>query len=92
MRKPSKPKVNPVEEKLNQRAREEIAVLDYLAKQTATETGISQALGIPDSRVRSILKTYVGDGMVRRVNCAWRLTSPEEQSQIQKKQQLGLWS
>ena len=89
MRK-SRPKVT--EERLNQLAREEIAVLDYLAKQTATETGISQALGIPDSRVRSILKTYVGDGAVRRVNCAWRLTSPEEQSQIQKKQQLGLWS
>jgi hypothetical protein len=41
MREPTpRAKTNPVEERLNQRAREEIAVLDFLGKQSATLEGI----------------------------------------------------
>lgn len=83
-------KTNPVEERLNQRAREEIAVLDFLGKQSATLEGISQALGIPSNRVKSILKTYCGDGVVRKYGIAWRLASLDESRNQGKKTQLSL--
>lgn len=93
MRKPkAKAKTNPVEERLNQRAREEIAVLDFLAKQSATLEGISQALGMPSNRVRSILTVYVGLGMVRKIGIAWRLTSLEESQKLEKVNQLEVFS
>jgi hypothetical protein len=93
MRKPkAKAKTNPVEERLNQRARDEIAVLDFLGKHSATLEGISQAVNLSPKRVKSILTVYVGLGMVRKIGIAWRLTSLEESKKLEKTTQLNVFN
>lgn len=80
-----------VEARLLLEARQEIAVLDYLEKFNGTIDGISQATNIPVNRVSSILKTYRGMGMIRKVGITWRLTSLNEKQVTESKTQLTLF-